>query len=201
MHARAARLMARTRLRVQPSFRLCGSAHTPRPSRPSALPPQSCVICFEAPRETVLIPCGHMLLCEECCGDVRQGTGECPGARRARQGRRGARGCACGAARRGAGPRGAGGRRRVGRPRAAVRGIRSPDKTPDRALTLRPCPPTRPPGRLSVAVCRVHIEVRPQKLPGVRGERPARPSSAPRSRMRCTPRPLPPRVKGPRAVG
>lgn len=39
---------------------------------------QLCVVCMEMPRDTVLIPCGHMVLCLDCCKDVRGGNGECP---------------------------------------------------------------------------------------------------------------------------
>lgn len=36
-------------------------------------------MCMEHLRDTVLIPCGHMVLCGECCKDIRGGNGECPG--------------------------------------------------------------------------------------------------------------------------
>lgn len=38
-----------------------------------------CVVCMEEPRSTVLVPCGHMVLCKDCCEHIietKQGT--CP---------------------------------------------------------------------------------------------------------------------------
>ncbi|GBF99356.1 hypothetical protein Rsub_12160 [Raphidocelis subcapitata] len=40
---------------------------------------QLCVICFEEPRATVLVPCGHMVLCKECSDNVwAKKKKECP---------------------------------------------------------------------------------------------------------------------------
>jgi hypothetical protein len=42
-----------------------------------------CVICMHQPRDTVLVPCGHMVMCNTCCTDIMAkaagGTAaECP---------------------------------------------------------------------------------------------------------------------------
>jgi hypothetical protein len=29
-----------------------------------------CVVCMEHPRNIVLVPCGHMALCKECCNTI-----------------------------------------------------------------------------------------------------------------------------------
>ena len=38
----------------------------------------SCVICLDAPKTHVLVPCGHMCLCAACCDDLMGGTRQCP---------------------------------------------------------------------------------------------------------------------------
>lgn len=37
-----------------------------------------CVVCLERPRDEVLVPCGHMVLCQDCCADIMASTNECP---------------------------------------------------------------------------------------------------------------------------
>jgi hypothetical protein len=37
-----------------------------------------CVVCMEEPRSIVLVPCGHMALCKECCEHIMQEKKECP---------------------------------------------------------------------------------------------------------------------------
>lgn len=37
-----------------------------------------CVICLENARDEVLVPCGHMVLCQACCVNVMETTNECP---------------------------------------------------------------------------------------------------------------------------
>lgn len=37
-----------------------------------------CVICLENARDEVLVPCGHMVLCQACCANVMQNSNECP---------------------------------------------------------------------------------------------------------------------------
>eukprot|EP00198_Chlamydomonas_reinhardtii_P005484 XP_001694820.1 predicted protein [Chlamydomonas reinhardtii] len=37
-----------------------------------------CIACMAALKTTVLIPCGHMVLCAECAADVMTRTGVCP---------------------------------------------------------------------------------------------------------------------------
>lgn len=38
-----------------------------------------CVVCFEALRTIVLVPCGHMALCKKCCEAIIVNQGkECP---------------------------------------------------------------------------------------------------------------------------
>ncbi|KAI8471964.1 MAG: hypothetical protein J3K34DRAFT_415750 [Monoraphidium minutum] len=37
-----------------------------------------CAVCLEHQRETVLVPCGHVVLCAGCCQDIRSSNGECP---------------------------------------------------------------------------------------------------------------------------
>lgn len=29
-----------------------------------------CVVCMEEPRSIVLVPCGHMALCKDCCQQI-----------------------------------------------------------------------------------------------------------------------------------
>eukprot|EP00882_Tetradesmus_deserticola_P009243 GHRQ01009749.1.p3 GENE.GHRQ01009749.1~~GHRQ01009749.1.p3 ORF type:complete len:108 (+),score=50.52 GHRQ01009749.1:41-325(+) len=29
-----------------------------------------CVVCMERPRSIVLVPCGHMALCKDCCSTI-----------------------------------------------------------------------------------------------------------------------------------
>ena len=38
----------------------------------------SCVICFEAPRTHIFIPCGHMCGCKLCCKKVMSNNKKCP---------------------------------------------------------------------------------------------------------------------------
>ena len=38
----------------------------------------ACVICLANARDTVLVPCGHSVLCLACCGDVKAGSNQCP---------------------------------------------------------------------------------------------------------------------------
>jgi len=41
----------------------------------------SCVVCLDAPRTHVLVPCGHRCVCEDCCNRVivlPDGGRECP---------------------------------------------------------------------------------------------------------------------------
>lgn len=38
-----------------------------------------CVVCMEEPRSIVLVPCGHMALCGDCCQRIIvQQKGTCP---------------------------------------------------------------------------------------------------------------------------
>jgi len=40
---------------------------------------EACVICLAEPRDTVLVPCGHVVLCASCCDDVMSSASkECP---------------------------------------------------------------------------------------------------------------------------
>lgn len=40
---------------------------------------EACVICLAERRDTVLVPCGHVVLCQDCCTDVMDGgSKECP---------------------------------------------------------------------------------------------------------------------------
>lgn len=39
----------------------------------------TCVVCMEEPRSTVLVPCGHMVLCKDCCQHIIETKqGKCP---------------------------------------------------------------------------------------------------------------------------
>ena len=46
---------------------------------------QLCVVCMEEQRSEVLVPCGHVVLCQECCAAVQDAKNEV---------RRGKRSCA-----------------------------------------------------------------------------------------------------------
>ena len=37
-----------------------------------------CVVCLERARDEVLVPCGHMVLCRDCCTDIMASSNECP---------------------------------------------------------------------------------------------------------------------------
>lgn len=37
-----------------------------------------CVVCLEHPRDEILVPCGHMVLCQQCCQSVMDSSNECP---------------------------------------------------------------------------------------------------------------------------
>jgi hypothetical protein len=39
---------------------------------------QLCVVCLENPREEVLVPCGHWVMCSECCAEIKSSSNECP---------------------------------------------------------------------------------------------------------------------------
>jgi hypothetical protein len=65
-----------------PGGSMGGSSGPPR--QPSAPPqpagrPAQCVVCLDAPRDCVLLPCGHTCLCLACAGlALRQRPGVCP---------------------------------------------------------------------------------------------------------------------------
>lgn len=54
----------------------------PATAPPLLLPPTSsggcCVVCFDAPRETVLAPCGHRALCQRCTRALVEARRGCP---------------------------------------------------------------------------------------------------------------------------
>eukprot|EP00878_Enallax_costatus_P019621 GHUV01020704.1.p1 GENE.GHUV01020704.1~~GHUV01020704.1.p1 ORF type:complete len:288 (+),score=62.05 GHUV01020704.1:799-1662(+) len=37
-----------------------------------------CVVCMHQERSQVLVPCGHMVLCSDCCAEIISKAGECP---------------------------------------------------------------------------------------------------------------------------
>lgn len=37
-----------------------------------------CVVCTEQPRRSVLVPCGHMALCKDCCDTIMASSKTCP---------------------------------------------------------------------------------------------------------------------------
>jgi hypothetical protein len=40
---------------------------------------QLCVVCMEEMRSIVLVPCGHLALCKDCCEHIIvQQQGQCP---------------------------------------------------------------------------------------------------------------------------
>jgi TPR repeat protein len=41
------------------------------PAVPSHLARNECVVCIDAPRSTVLLPCGHVCMCGDCVGDCQ----------------------------------------------------------------------------------------------------------------------------------
>ena len=41
--------------------------------------PKCCIVCFDAPLEAVLVPCGHFALCMGCAGKIKQSNAaDCP---------------------------------------------------------------------------------------------------------------------------
>jgi hypothetical protein len=54
------------------------SAATPPPQQP--VPERECIVCMSEPRGTVLVPCGHHTMCEDCTQLVMRQPGEslCP---------------------------------------------------------------------------------------------------------------------------
>ncbi len=49
--------------------------HAPPPEQPAA---SSCSICLDAPRDAVLLPCGHAALCMGCAANVMRAGRRCP---------------------------------------------------------------------------------------------------------------------------
>jgi 1-acyl-sn-glycerol-3-phosphate acyltransferase len=39
---------------------------------------EACVVCMAARRDTVLVPCGHVVLCGDCCDEVMRDKNMCP---------------------------------------------------------------------------------------------------------------------------
>ncbi len=37
-----------------------------------------CVICLSLPRDTTVLPCRHMCLCQQCARELRAGNQKCP---------------------------------------------------------------------------------------------------------------------------
>ncbi len=37
-----------------------------------------CVVCFDLPKEVVIVPCGHYALCKECIEQIIKTNGKCP---------------------------------------------------------------------------------------------------------------------------
>lgn len=41
--------------------------------------PKCCIVCFDAPLEAVLVPCGHFALCMGCAGRIKESNAaDCP---------------------------------------------------------------------------------------------------------------------------
>lgn len=38
----------------------------------------ACIACMAALKTTILIPCGHMVLCANCAADILARSGRCP---------------------------------------------------------------------------------------------------------------------------
>jgi hypothetical protein len=60
---------------------LCAGLQRSLLAPPAAAEDDSCVVCSEAPREAVLLPCGHMALCMACSQHLFGGQGKeqcCP---------------------------------------------------------------------------------------------------------------------------
>lgn len=53
-------------------------ASAPPPPSSSSSDASSCAICLCAPRDSVLLPCGHAALCMQCAGDVMRTAKRCP---------------------------------------------------------------------------------------------------------------------------
>jgi hypothetical protein len=57
---------------------LCAGVQRSMAAPPAAADDDSCVMCLDAPREVVLVPCGHMVLCMVCSQRLFGGQGREP---------------------------------------------------------------------------------------------------------------------------
>eukprot|EP01062_Namystynia_karyoxenos_P001739 TRINITY_DN10599_c0_g1_i1.p1 TRINITY_DN10599_c0_g1~~TRINITY_DN10599_c0_g1_i1.p1 ORF type:complete len:354 (+),score=71.67 TRINITY_DN10599_c0_g1_i1:80-1141(+) len=63
-----------------------GGAQTGAVVEPEADGGTECVICLSEPRNTLVMPCRHMCLCEDCAKDLRRQSNSCPICRTAIEG-------------------------------------------------------------------------------------------------------------------
>ena len=55
-----------------------GKEHASTTSQPDEAVQRECVICFEVVKDTVVLPCRHLCLCQGCTQIVRMQNNTCP---------------------------------------------------------------------------------------------------------------------------
>ena len=76
--------MQRDALRLQEAQAQLGSSVVPPAAPHPDAEETQCVVCFDAPKDHIIVPCGHMCVCEACAEQLtKTRTPTCPVCRRA----------------------------------------------------------------------------------------------------------------------